>query len=112
MPFILLIKCYVLTLQFKVMRKGCWENVVYDRDKKNAQIEVDSLPLSANPWIKHFRSPWIMSEKNLKSSDRIDDSEFIRPSLHVASEGHYGEGTSIKQNYCQNLDGNSAGTLN
>ncbi|KAG6475157.1 hypothetical protein ZIOFF_064375 [Zingiber officinale] len=93
--------------QFKVLRKGCWENLVYDRDKKNAQIEVDSFPLSANPWIKHFRSPWITSEKNLKSSDRIDDSEFTRPSLHVASEGHYGEGTSIKQNYSQNLDGDS-----
>ncbi|XP_042435448.1 cold-regulated protein 27-like [Zingiber officinale] len=93
--------------QFKVLRKGCWENLVYDRDKKNAQIEVDSFPLSANPWIKHFRSPWITSEKNLKSSDRIRDSEFTRPSLHVASEGHYGEGTSIKQNYSQNLDGDS-----
>lgn len=94
---IFLIKHDLLTLQFKIFCKGCWESLVYNKNKKNALFEIGSITLSANPWIRHFRSPCVMTKRNLESSDMIDNSQFTRPSPHTAIEGHYGEGTGIKQ---------------
>ncbi|KAJ8501222.1 hypothetical protein OPV22_011774 [Ensete ventricosum] len=82
--------------QFKVLRKGCWRNLRFEMDNNHAEIENGSFPLCTNPWIQHFRSPYILKEKHLKSSDRDDDIEFIRPSTQIASERLDGEATSSK----------------
>ncbi|XP_042407118.1 cold-regulated protein 27-like [Zingiber officinale] len=74
--------------QFKVLYK---ESLVYNKGKKNAQLEIGSKTLSANPWIRHFRSPCVVTKRN---------SQFTQPSPHIASEGHYGEGTEVSdQNF-------------
>ncbi|XP_074565592.1 cold-regulated protein 27-like [Curcuma longa] len=88
--------------QFKVLRMSSWKNFIYDMDKKDAETETGLMPLSANPWIQHFRPTCIMKEKNLKSSDKIDYS------VHLENDGHYGEGTSSKHNCCQDSVGSSA----
>ncbi|CAL9110584.1 unnamed protein product [Musa textilis] len=82
--------------QFKVLRKGCWKNLRFGMDNNHAAIENGSFPLQTNPWIQHFRSPYNMKEMHLKSSDRDDDIEFIRPSTQIASERIDGEAASSK----------------
>ncbi|XP_074559322.1 cold-regulated protein 27-like [Curcuma longa] len=83
--------------KFKVL---CKESLVYNKDKKNAQLEIGSITLSANPWIRHFRSPCVVTKRNLESSDMIGNSQFTQPSPHIANEGHYGEGTEVSdQNF-------------
>ncbi|KAG6496467.1 hypothetical protein ZIOFF_044334 [Zingiber officinale] len=94
--FIFLIKHALLTLQFKVLYK---ESLVYNKGKKNAQLEIGSKTLSANPWIRHFRSPCVVTKRN---------SQFTQPSPHIASEGHYGEGTGIRRNCCHDFAANNA----
>ncbi|XP_042436027.1 cold-regulated protein 27-like [Zingiber officinale] len=94
--------------QFKVLRMSSWKNFIYDMDKIDAETETGLMPLSANPWIQHFRPTCIMKEKNLKSSDKIDYSHLTRPSVHLENDGHYGEGTSSKHNCCQDSVGSSA----
>ncbi|CAL9046541.1 unnamed protein product, partial [Musa banksii] len=64
--------------QFKVLRKGCWKNLRFEMDNNHAAIENGSFPLHTNPWVQHFRSPYNMKKKHLKSSDRDDDTEFNR----------------------------------
>ncbi|KAG6476764.1 hypothetical protein ZIOFF_066011 [Zingiber officinale] len=95
--------------QFKVLRMSSWKNFIYDMDKIDAETETGLMPLSANPWIQHFRPTCIMKEKNLKSSDKIDYSHLTRPSVHLENDGHYGEGTSSKHNCCQDSVGSNAG---
>lgn len=92
-----------ITLQLKVLRMGCWEDFVNDREKKDAEIETGFIPFSANPWIQHFRPTLIMKEKCLLSSDRIYNS-------HLENDGHDREGTTSKHNCCQGSVGSSAGT--
>ncbi|XP_074588825.1 cold-regulated protein 27-like [Curcuma longa] len=87
--------------QLKVLRMGCWEDFVNDREKKDAEIETGFIPFSANPWIQHFRPTLIMKEKCLLSSDRIYNS-------HLENDGHDREGTSSKHNCCQGSVGSSA----
>lgn len=99
-----------MSLQFKVLRMGCWENFVDDRDKKDAEIETGFIPFSANPWIRHFRPTLITKEKCLLSSDKIDNSHLVRPSVHPENDGHHVEGTSSKHKCCQGSVGSSAGT--
>ncbi|THU45923.1 hypothetical protein C4D60_Mb02t23080 [Musa balbisiana] len=72
--------------QFKVLRKGCWENLIFERDNSHTNIENGSFTLSGNPWFQHFRSPFIMKQRDLNSSDGIGDIKFIRPSAKIASE--------------------------
>ncbi|KAG6524213.1 cold-regulated protein 27-like [Zingiber officinale] len=94
--------------QLKVLRMGCWENFVYDRNENDAETETDFIPFSANPWIQHFRPTIITKEKCLLSSDKIDNSHLIGPSVHLENDGHYGEVTSSKHNCCQGSVGSSA----
>ncbi|URD87865.1 hypothetical protein MUK42_28686 [Musa troglodytarum] len=82
--------------QFKVLHKGCWENLIFERDNSHADIENGSFTLSANPWFQHFQSPLIMKQTDLNSSDRFGDIKFIRPSANIASERLDEEATSSK----------------
>ncbi|KAK2995604.1 hypothetical protein RJ640_020240, partial [Escallonia rubra] len=42
--------------QFKVLRDGCWERVNFQKDEPQISKVDASHLLSANPWIRHFRS--------------------------------------------------------
>lgn len=100
----------LLTLQFKVLQTGCWASLGFDGDNNHASMENGSLPLSANPWIQHFRSPPFMKEWQFKSSDRVDDVEFIKSSFQLANERCDGEATSSKHICHQDWVGSSIGT--
>ncbi|RWW08592.1 hypothetical protein BHE74_00033025, partial [Ensete ventricosum] len=82
--------------QFKVLRKGCWRNLRFEMDNNHAEIENGSFPLCTNPWIQHFRSPYILKEKHLKSSDRDDDIEF----KHICHQDSIDSSTEVSdQNF-------------
>ncbi|XP_065042938.1 cold-regulated protein 27-like isoform X1 [Musa acuminata AAA Group] len=93
--------------QFKVLQTGCWASLGFDGDNNHASMENGSLPLSANPWIQHFRSPPFMKEWQFKSSDRVDDVEFIKSSFQLANERCDGEATSSKHICHQDWVGSS-----
>ncbi|RZR77012.1 hypothetical protein BHM03_00001960, partial [Ensete ventricosum] len=84
---------------FKVLQTGCQESFRFDGDKNHAGMKNGSLPLSANPWIQHFQSPPFMKEWQFKSSDRVDDVEFVKSSFQLANERCDSEATSSK-NIC------------
>ncbi|XP_072991389.1 cold-regulated protein 27-like [Typha latifolia] len=62
-------------LQFKVLRKGCWENLKFERAKTRVDNGNESHPLHANPWIQHFR---YKNAKNHQVDDFESDSQSIR----------------------------------
>ncbi|RWW80176.1 hypothetical protein BHE74_00011504, partial [Ensete ventricosum] len=95
---------------FKVLQTGCQESFRFDGDKNHAGMKNGSLPLSANPWIQHFRSPPFMKEWQFKSSDRVDDVEFIKSSFQLANERCDSEATSSKNICHQDWVGSSIGT--
>lgn len=43
-------------LQFKVLRGGFWSEVKFERSRTLADAQNETLVLSRNPWIQHFRS--------------------------------------------------------
>lgn len=43
-------------LQFKVHRDGCWSKINFRRAESASNTADESRDLSANPWIRHFRS--------------------------------------------------------
>ncbi|CAL9118566.1 unnamed protein product [Musa textilis] len=96
--------------QFKVLQTGCRASLRFDGDNNHAGMENGSLSLSANPWIEHFRSPPFMKEWQFKSSDRVDDVEFIKSSFQLANERCDGEATSSKHICHQDWVGSSIGT--
>lgn len=48
-----LTKHYVIFLQFKVLRRGCWEKINFRKARAQLNIGNESH-LFSNPWIKHF----------------------------------------------------------
>ncbi|RRT47510.1 hypothetical protein BHE74_00000457 [Ensete ventricosum] len=82
---------------FKALRRSCQESLRFDGDNNPADIESGFLPFYANPWIQHFRSPSIMKKRLIRSSYRVDNIEFIRPSVQLANVRHDGEATSSKR---------------
>ncbi|KAJ8464176.1 hypothetical protein OPV22_026728 [Ensete ventricosum] len=93
--------------QLKVLRKGCWENLRFERDSSHTDIENGSFTLSANPWFQHFRSPLVMKQRDLNSSDGIGDIKFIRPAAKMASERLDEEATNSKHICHQDSIGSS-----
>lgn len=97
----------LLPHEFKVQRGGCWTKVKFERAKRRANIENQSHPLSANPWIQHFRSsfgkdPDIIGSKTEKeliiaASNQVDDNVRAIQSIHIASPGHRREATNSTQ---------------
>ncbi|XP_064986540.1 uncharacterized protein LOC135625537 isoform X1 [Musa acuminata AAA Group] len=81
---------------FKALCRSCHESRRFDGDNNPADIESGFLSFYANPWIQHFRSPSIMKKRHVRSSDRVDNIEFIRPSVQLANVRHDGEATSSK----------------
>ncbi|RRT59148.1 hypothetical protein B296_00022125, partial [Ensete ventricosum] len=87
--------------------KGYWENLRFERDSSHTDIENGSFTLSANPWFQHFRSPLVMKQRDLNSSDGIGDIKFIRPAAKMASERLDEEATNSKHICHQDSIGSS-----
>lgn len=93
------------------MCRSCHESRRFDGDNNPADIESGFLSFYANPWIQHFRSPSIMKKRHVRSSDRVDNIEFIRPSVQLANVRHDGEATSSKWTCREDSVARSAGSL-
>ncbi|XP_010926400.1 cold-regulated protein 27 [Elaeis guineensis] len=81
--------------QFKVLQRGCWENLKSERAKSRIDFGNDSCSLSSNPWIQHFRSPSIGKETR-PASYQVDDKLLARQSI-LAARRHGREATRTKQ---------------
>ncbi|KAH9758246.1 hypothetical protein WN944_008567 [Citrus x changshan-huyou] len=42
--------------QFKILRRGCWQKLYLERPEFQPNRTCNSHGLSANPWIRHFKS--------------------------------------------------------
>lgn len=85
-----------MNLQFKVLQRGCWENLRSERAKSRIDIGRDSCSLSSNPWIQHFRSPSIGKEMR-PTSYQVDDMALATQSIQVATQRRGREATRTKQ---------------
>ncbi|OAY66679.1 uncharacterized protein LOC109721207 [Ananas comosus] len=59
--------------QFKVLRGGCWENLIFERSKSRVGNRNETRHLSGNPWIRHFRSYSSGKDVNAGTSQRSED---------------------------------------
>ncbi|KAM7514220.1 hypothetical protein LguiA_003803 [Lonicera macranthoides] len=61
--------------QFKVLRDGCWEMVNLKRNQAHTNKAGGSNVLTANPWIRHFRSGAVQEKAALATtSNRLSTS--------------------------------------
>lgn len=66
---------FFIGFQFKVLRDGCWETVNLKRNQARLNKADGSHVLSANPWIRHFRSGAVQEKAALATiSNRLSTS--------------------------------------
>lgn len=53
-PFHVLTKKIVVFMQFKVLKRGCWEKIHFRKSQTHPDTRNESNLLSS-PWIQHFR---------------------------------------------------------
>lgn len=83
--------------QFKVLHRGCWETLNYERTRTRADTKNEIRLLSASPWIQHFRSPIIGRELHLMLTDQMNDNELASRTTHFESQRPEGESTTAEQ---------------
>ncbi|XP_021898601.1 uncharacterized protein LOC110815231 isoform X1 [Carica papaya] len=60
--------------QFKVLRRGCWQKVNFERPGVQLNKEDESLGFLASPWIRHFSpvyKPQVLAPASLQGSSAL-----------------------------------------
>lgn len=59
--------------QFKVLRRGCWQKVNFERHGFQVNKEDESLGFLASPWIRHFSpaNPQVLASASLEGISEL-----------------------------------------
>lgn len=88
--------------QFKVLRRGCWEKINFEKAAKcHNDTETEPFILSANPWIQHFRAASsIGKELHVPSSKQMDVTDSFTQPMNLINQSNERTATTSVQFPC------------
>ncbi|KAJ0975999.1 hypothetical protein J5N97_017964 [Dioscorea zingiberensis] len=87
--------------QFKVLRRGCWEKLNFEKAaESHNDTESEAHLLSANPWIQHFRPSSIGKELHVPSYNLMDVNDSSTQPINLSNQNNERAATSSMQFPC------------
>ncbi|KAK1281353.1 hypothetical protein QJS04_geneDACA020720 [Acorus gramineus] len=87
--------CRVPSGQFKVLHKGCWKKLNFERDHTSSNQCNENQMLAANPWVQHFISS---SGRGARSCNNLETGEFSSQAIPLGDQVHVLENSGLERN--------------